>query len=199
MINMKFRFKLFSFILFFLNIQFGFSQNITESTRRSFNFNTKWVFLRRDAVGAEAMNYNDKSWVEVSIPHTMRLETKHNGGNVIYQGIGWYRRYFRISKAELGKRITLNFEGVQKNCEVFLNGEKLKEHFGGYLGFVVDITDKVKYEGNNVLAVRVSSSEDALTPPGKAQGKMDFNYYGGIFRLINLLFHSKIINIASSV
>ena len=63
----------------------------------------------------------------------------------------------------------MNFEGVQMNSEVFLNGEKLTSHYGGYLGFVVDITDKVKFNGNNVLAVRVSSENDPKTPPGKPQ------------------------------
>ena len=84
--------------------------------------------------------------------------------NTIYQGIGWYRRYFKMDKSNQGKRISLNFEGVQMNSEVFLNGEKLTTHYGGYLGFVVDITDKVKYEGNNVLAVRVSSENDPKNP-----------------------------------
>ncbi|WP_185955178.1 glycoside hydrolase family 2 TIM barrel-domain containing protein [Solitalea koreensis] len=164
----------------------------SESVRRVFNFNTNWAFYRGDAIGAEAINYDDKNWTEVSIPHTMRLEKKHNGGNRNYQGIAWYRRYFKLKKSDQGKRITVNFEGVQKNCEVFLNGEKVNEHFGGYLGFVVDITEKVKFEKNNVLAVRVSNMDDPFTPPGKAQAKLDFNYYGGIYRDVTLVISNKL-------
>ncbi|MET0946234.1 MAG: glycoside hydrolase family 2 TIM barrel-domain containing protein, partial [Flavobacterium sp.] len=98
----------------------------------------------------------------------------------------WYRKYFKIEKPASPKRITLNFDGVQKNCEVYLNGEKLTTHYGGYIGFVIDITDKVKFNENNVLAVRVSSLDDPLTPPGRPQSKLDFYYYGGIYRNVSL-------------
>jgi len=188
---MKLNFKIFLF-LFALHTTCTYGQSANLSPRTTLNFNTKWAFFRGDAPGAEAVNYNDKNWTAASIPHTMRLETKHNGGNQNYMGIGWYRRYFKINSTDFGKRITINFEGVQKNCEIFLNGERLKEHFGGYLGFSVDITDKVKYKGNNVLAVRVSNLDDPLTPPGKAQAKMDFSYFGGIYRDVSLLFTNKI-------
>lgn len=189
---MKINFRLFAFFLSVLFTSYGFSQTPAASPRLSLNFNTNWAFFRGDAPGAEAIKYNDENWTAVSIPHTMRLEPKHNGGNNNYTGIGWYRRYFKIDKASLGKRITLNFDGVQKNCAVFLNGEKLKEHFGGYLAFNVDISDKVRYGTNNVLAVRVSNQDDPLTPPGKAQAKMDFLYYGGIYRSVTLQFSNKI-------
>ncbi|KAF2336666.1 DUF4982 domain-containing protein [Flavobacterium nitrogenifigens] len=171
------------------------SKRITVSAknpRNALNLNTNWAFFRGDAKGAETVNYQDKDWASISIPHTMRLEKKHNGGNAIYQGIGWYRRYFKLDKQNQNKRITLNFEGVQMNCEVFLNGEKLTTHYGGYLGFVIDITNRVKYDNNNVLAVRVSSENDPLTPPGKPQSGLDFYYYGGIYRNVDLIVTNKL-------
>lgn len=189
---MKINFRFLTFLLFTLYTSRLFGQHTALSPRQNLSFNTRWAFLRGDATGAEAVSYNDKNWSAVSIPHTMRLEVKHNGGNQNYRGIGWYRRYFRIDKANSGKRITINFDGVQQNCIVFLNGEKLQEHFGGYLGFSVDITGKVKFDGDNVLAVKVSSLDDPLTPPGKAQSKMDFNYYGGIYREVTLQFTNKV-------
>jgi hypothetical protein len=168
------------------------AQKSNESTRKVLNLNTNWAFFRGDAKAAEAVHYQDKDWTSVSIPHTMRLEKKHNGGGKIYQGIGWYRRYFKMDQSNQGKRISLNFEGVQMNCDVFLNGEKLTTHYGGYLGFVVDITDKVKFSGNNVLAVRVSSENDPQTPPGKPQQGLDFYYYGGIYRNVTLSITNKL-------
>jgi hypothetical protein len=161
-------------------------ENELQSARKVLNFNTNWAFFRGDIQGAEAVHFQDKDWTAVSIPHSMRLEKKHNGGNTIYQGIGWYRRYFTIDKAYQGKRITLNFEGVQMNCEVFLNGQKVTTHHGGYLGFSVDISHNLKYDKQNVLAVRVSSENDPKTPPGKPQSGMDFYYYGGIYRDVTL-------------
>ena len=157
-----------------------------ENSRINLNLNSNWAFFRGDVKDAEKTDFQDKSWLGVSIPHTMRLETKHCGGGAIFQGIGWYRKYFKIEKPASQKRITLNFEGVQKNCDVYLNGEKLTTHYGGYIGFVIDITDKVKFNENNVLAVRVSSLDDPLTPPGRPQSKLDFYYYGGIYRNVSL-------------
>ncbi len=163
-----------------------------KSTRKVLNLNTNWAFFRGDAKAAETVNYQDKDWAAISIPHTMRLEKKHSGGGKIYQGVGWYRRYLKIDKLHQGKRISLNFEGVQMNCDVFLNGKKLTTHHGGYLGFRVDITDEVKYDGNNVLAVRVSSENDPKTPPGKPQSGLDFYYYGGIYRDVSLIITNKL-------
>lgn len=85
----------------------------TSSPRKTLNLNTNWAFYRGDASGAEQVEFKDEHWSSISIPHVMRLEKKHNGGNAIYQGIGWYRRYFRVGKQECRKRITLQFDGVK--------------------------------------------------------------------------------------
>jgi len=158
----------------------------------NYNFNTNWAFYRGDIQNAENIVFDDKDWFAVTIPHTMRLEKKHNGGGDIYQGIGWYRRYFRIPTSNKNKKIEVYFDGVQSSCEVFLNGEKVKTHYGGYIGFVVDLTNKIKFGKDNVLAVRVSNMDDPLTPPGKPLTKMDFNYYGGIYRNVKMRVTNKI-------
>ena len=85
---------------------------------------------------------------------------------MIYDGIGWYRRYFTIPKKFENKRIALSFEGVMKNCDVFINGNHISTHNGGYMGFTVDISQYVHADQNNLLAVRVSAEHDPLTPPG---------------------------------
>lgn len=159
-------------------------------TRELLDMNTHWAFHEGDAKQAASMTYDDRDWEAVSIPHVMRIERKHNGGEV-YQGIGWYRRYFRLSDHYRKKRITLHFEGVQTNCQVFLNGKKIAEHAGGYLGFVVDITNLVRFDADNLLAVRVSNADDERTPPGKPMRKLDFNYFGGIYRDVKLLITDK--------
>lgn len=199
--------RLIFFVLSIAAIQSAFCQNnvvnvkgITDKVapnqsgpiRKVFNLNTNWAFFRGDVNGAGAINFDDNKWYAVSVPHSMRLEKKHNGGAQVYQGVGWYRRYFKIDNGAIGKRITLNFGGVQKNCEVFLNGEKVATHYGGYLGFVVDITAGVKFDRSNVLALRVVNTNDPLTPPGKELERLDFNYYGGIYRDVSLIITNKI-------
>lgn len=162
------------------------------SARITLNMNTDWAFYRGDAVDGEQPGLDDTDWMPASIPHIMQLEKKHCGGNAIYQGIGWYRRYFKLPESYKGKRITVSFEGVMTSCDVFLNGKMVKDNYGGYIGFVADITDLIDFNGNNLLAIRVSAEYDPLTPPGKPQGKMDFYYYSGIYRDVNMVITDKL-------
>lgn len=167
-----------------------FADNV--SPRITLNMNTDWAFYRGDAVDGEQPGLDDTDWMPATIPHIMQLEKKHCGGNAIYQGIGWYRRYFKLPESYKGKRITVSFEGVMTSCDVFLNGKKVKDNYGGYIGFVADITDLIDFNGNNLLAIRVSAEYDPLTPPGKPQGKMDFYYYSGIYRDVNMVITDKL-------
>lgn len=178
-------------ICFQHTIPSSFGQHNARSPRSILNFNTNWAFFRGDVQEAEGIQFDDRSWFAVTVPHSMRLEKKHNGGNHIYRGVGWYRRYFKMDPSYQGKRLTLHFDGVQMNCDVYLNGQKLTSHYGGYLGFVVDISDRVRFDGNNVLALRVTNTDDPLTPPGKEQSRLDFYYYGGIYRDVKLVVTNK--------
>ena len=155
--------------------------------RETLNMNTDWAFFRGDVANGQAVDTDDAGWIPVSLPHVMQLEKKHCGGNVIYDGIGWYRRHFRLPAACQGKRVTVQFEGVMKNCEVYLNGERITEHHGGYMGFVADLTGHIRWDDDNVLAVRVDAADDPLTPPGKPQARMDFYYYSGIYRDVRMV------------
>ena len=170
----------------------GYGCNAASSGRQVLDMNTDWAFFRGDVSDGSRMDLDDSGWMPVVLPHIMQLETKHCGGNSIYDGVGWYRRYFKLPETDKDKRIVVSFEGVMTNCDVYLNGKKITEHHGGYMGFVADLTDHVDWNGNNVLAVRVSAEHDPLTPPGKPQDKMDFYYYSGIYRDVRMVITDKI-------
>ena len=160
--------------------------------RTVLNFNSDWGFYRGDLKGAEAIDYDDSAFVNVTVPHTMRLEQKHNNTvNGVYKGVGWYRRYFTLDQSYEGKKLQLQFEGVMTDSDVYLNGEKIYTRNGGYVGFTVDITDKVKLGEENVLALRVSNEDNPNTPPGKPDANLDFHYYGGIYRDVRLIASEK--------
>lgn len=72
-----------------------------------------------------------------------------------YKGTGWYGRAFRVPRAWAGKRVWLNFGGAHPSAEVWLNGEPLGENDLPFVPFAFDVTDAVRRDGNNVLAVRV--------------------------------------------
>ena len=162
------------------------------SPRISLNMNTDWAFYRGDVAGGELLSVADTAWMPVVLPHIMQLEKKHCGGNAIYDGVGWYRRYFKLPDSYRDKRIAVSFEGVMNACELYVNGRKVKEHKGGYVGFTVDISDYVKWQDNNLLAVRVSAEYDSLTPPGRPQDRLDFYYYSGIYRDVNMTISDKL-------
>lgn len=160
--------------------------------RVKLDMNTAWGFYRGDLSREEAAQSPDAEWMPVALPHIMQLEKKHCGGNSIYDGVGWYRRYFTLDAKYRGKRVAISFEGVMTGCEIFLNGCKVGEHHGGYLGFTVDVSDRVRWDGNNLLTVRVSAAPDPLTPPGKPQDKMDFYYYSGIYRDVSMIITDRL-------
>ena len=114
--------------------------------RKIVNFNNNWGFYLGDLTGAEAPVFDDSKFANITIPHTMRLEKKHaNGAESVYQGIGWYRNYFTVDEQYRGKTINIDFEGVMIDSDIYLNGEKVFTRNGGYVGFSVDITNKVRY------------------------------------------------------
>lgn len=159
----------------------------TSRPRTILNFNAGWGFYRGDLPGAEKTDFDDSGFASVTLPHTIRLEKKHCGdAKNVYQGTGWYRRHFTVDPRFKGQRLNIDFEGVMINSDVYLNGEKITSRNGGYIGFSADITGKVLWDKPNVLAIRVSNEDDEATPPGKPVANLDFLYYGGIYRDVNL-------------
>lgn len=76
--------------------------------------------------------------------------------------------------------------------KVFVNGKLLTEHFGGYLPVIVDVTDVLDWNGDNVIAVWADNSDDPSYPPGKAQDVLDYTYFGGIYRDCWLIAHNNV-------
>ena len=106
--------------------------------------------------------FKSEKWETVTLPHDYVLlqEAKEEYNNALgffkYEN-AWYRKTFILSKEDADKRLTLLFEGVATHATVYLNGCLLKHNFCGYTSFEVDITDYVKLEEENVLAVYVNT------------------------------------------
>lgn len=108
--------------------------------------------------------YLSERWDNVTLPHDYIIEgIPHEHGNVAlgffdYEN-GWYRKKFTLSPEDVGRRITLYFEGVATHATVYLNGCLMKHNFCGYTSFEVDITDIAYYDKENTLAVYVTTDE----------------------------------------
>ena len=126
-----------------------------------------------------------KEPITVDLPHTWNNIDGQDGGNDYFRGTGVYVKTF--AKPELGadELCWLQFDGVNSECEVFLNGDKITAHEGGYSTFRKEITELLKDE--NELTVKVTNAPNDRVYPQKA----DFTFYGGIYRDVTLVIVPK--------
>ena len=120
--------------------------------------------------GAARPDFDDSNWRRIDLPHDWAVELdfcsradcdhgfKPIGRNWPSSTIGWYRKTFHIPASDEGKRLSIWFDGVFRDCVAWLNGHYLGRHMSGYTSFQYDITDYADYGGKNVLVVRVDAS-----------------------------------------
>lgn len=164
--------------------------NTETNDRAAHELNVGWRFTKGDPKSAESIEFNDKDWEVVNLPHGLEIIPEEASGCANYTGPAWYRKTLDIpeNKAEqAAKHHTLYFEGIMGKSQIFLNGEKIQDHVGGYLPIVIDVTDKLIHGQKNLIAVRTDNSDDSSFPPGKPQKNLDFSYLGGIYRDVYLI------------
>ncbi|MEO6436683.1 MAG: glycoside hydrolase family 2 TIM barrel-domain containing protein, partial [Tepidisphaeraceae bacterium] len=147
-------------------------------TRRRICLNREWKFLHDDVSGAEVPGFDDASWQPIGLPHTFDLPYFRTPEFDV--GYGWYRTRFEVSGS--GCKCFLEFDGVFQVAEVFVNGQRVGAHAGGYTGFSINITDAVR-GGENVLAVRVNNLWNAQLQPRAGEHV----FCGGIYRDVHLV------------
>ncbi len=158
--------------------------------REILNFNTDWLYSSVDYENGFAAKLDDSGFDKVSVPHANTILETHKGEDfpnqiAAYRFVSWYRRHFALPAEYTGRHITVDFEGVATNAEVYLNGVQVGSHKGAYTSFSVDITDEVYTDGReNVLAVRVDSQKQTQVPP--EGGNVDYCLFGGIVRDVNM-------------
>lgn len=137
-------------------------------------------------------DYDDSGWPAIALPHTwstyettrekhpfIKCPAEHDS-TYWWHGWGWYRKRFVVDSRHKGNKIFAEFDGVQKYSKVFVNGKYVGDHKGGYTSFSFDITDYVKYGGNNVLAVEVNNQRDDRFGQIAPMSAGNFNVYGGV-------------------
>lgn len=166
---------------------------LENSGRQVWNFNAGWRFHRGDVAGAEATDFDDRSWEVVTTPHTVQLMPAEASGCRNYQGIVWYRKHFRLPAECKDRIVTLHFEAIMGKQTLYVNGKKVKEHEGGYLPVTIDLTALGHTAGDDlVVAICADNSDDKSYPPGKKQMTLDFAYHGGIYRDVWLIAKNKV-------
>ena len=146
--------------------------------RQIISLNQAWAFTK------EAQSLPTQilpEWETVNLPHTWNAVDGQDGGNDYYRGTCWYAK--ALDKADLpeGQRYYLEIRGANSSADVYLNGEKLAHHDGGYSTWRVELTDHV--QAQNLLAIAVDNAPNDRVYPQMA----DFTFYGGLYRNVNLI------------
>lgn len=166
-----------NFFVFIPTLMLAFNSFGRENTL----LDSDWRFKLGDILGAETVGFGDTNWQTVSIPHNWGWAQAQEGKDY-YRGPGWYRRELDL-KPEPGKRYFLRFEAASLFADVYVNGDFLGEHRGGFGAFCFEITRHLSASGTNLIAVRVSNSRE----PDIAPLSGDFSVYGGIYRPVHLI------------
>ncbi|MGB6886281.1 MAG: glycoside hydrolase family 2 TIM barrel-domain containing protein [Candidatus Acidiferrum sp.] len=148
--------------------------------RLVFPINRNWRYNRSFVEGAHGKEFDDSAFERVVIPHTNVRLPWHSFDDKEYEFVSIYRRRFRLPAEARGKRVFVDFEGVMTASTVWINGVKLGEYKGGYTPFSFDLTPHIDFDGENVLAVDVDSTERPDIPPFGYQ--IDYLTFGGIYR-----------------
>ena len=137
-----------------------------------------WMFVKEAENAADAAS---KEGTAISLPHTWNAVDGQDGGNDYHRGTCWYVTKFQKPELEAGSQVYVEFLGASVIADVYLNGEAVAHHEGGYSTFRVNLTDKLQEE--NVLAVALNNADNNYVYPQKA----DFTFYGGLYRMVNLI------------
>jgi len=160
-------------VLFDEGWRFAFGH--TSDPDKDFSYGRGQAFAKAGrAPGALSSKFDDSLWRQVDLPHDWVVELPFQNGedpNLRSHGykpvgrafpettIGWYRKSFDIPISDEGKRLGLEFDGVFRDSEVWLNGHRVGGNKSGYTGFRCDITDYANYGGTNTVVVRVDASQ----------------------------------------
>jgi beta-galactosidase len=137
----------------------------TPRERRNFDFD--WRFHKGDVENAQAVGMDASGWRELNLPHDWSIEGPHSAGlasgtGFLPGGIGWYRKAFTLPESMNGRMVFIEFDGIYRDSDVWINGEHLGHRPFGYASFEYDLTPHLKFgDEANVLAVKVDHTAEA--------------------------------------
>lgn len=158
----------------------------TASGRTVRNFDKNWRFVKQDVPGADNPVFDDSQWRKLDVPHDWSIEGPYDqanptgsGGGYLPAGIGWYRKAFTVDAADAKRKVSIEFDGVMSNSEVWVNGYYLGKRPYGYVSFVYDMTGHLNFGSKpNIIAVKVDNSN---------QPASRFYTGSGIYRHVRLI------------
>ena len=146
--------------------------------RQTVDLNRKWAFSKESESIPSQM---PKKWIYVNLPHTWNGIDGQDGGGDYYRGTCFYAKELRKADLPKAEKYFLEFQGANSSADVYVDGQKLFHHDGGYSTFRVDVTDAL--QDVSLLTVAVDNSPTDSVYPQQA----DFTFYGGLYRNVRLI------------
>ncbi len=183
--------KIITCLLLLFIVQLSFAQ----SSRNIIDFDKSWKFFLGDDSAAINKNYDDSKWRTISLPHDWSIEGRFSEtnpattqGGALPGGIGWYRKTFTLPDSIKDKNVSIEFDGIYRNSEVWINEHYLGKRPNGYISFQYDLTPYIKvYPEKNIIAVKVDNSQ---------QPNSRWYSGSGIYRNVRLVITNRIATIA---
>ncbi len=156
--------------------QWRFHPGNAADPHSDFDFGLKDHYFCKtgEPFGPLSADFDDSRWRPMDLPHDWVVELEFDtiaqddslnshgykavGRSRPAHSVGWYRKAFMIPESDRNKRISIEFDGVYRDCMVWLNGCYLGRHWSGYSSFRHDLSDYVVYGKKNLLVVRVDAS-----------------------------------------
>ena len=146
------------------------------AANRMTDFGQSWKFALVNPDGitdptgayANAMDpgFDDSGWQQLDVPHDWSIElapvdnaSTSSATGFLPGGLAWYRKHFTLPKSLAGQRISIEFDGVYRNSNVYLNGKLLGNHPYAYTGFSYDLTGLVHTDGVTEDVIAVSAAD----------------------------------------
>jgi beta-galactosidase len=154
------------FLTILLSICYNQCARSASEVRQTENFGRDWRFYLGDLKDAQKPTFCDTSWRRLNLPHDWSIEGEFSdknpatpGGGALPGGIGWYRKSFTLAESDKNKCVFVDFDGVYRNSEVWINGHYLGKRPYGYSSFRYEMTPYLYFDNRpNVIAVRVDNS-----------------------------------------
>ena len=159
-----------------LDADWKFAFGHSAQPEKDFNYGAKNVFVKSGAAAGTAIDakFNDSGWRSLDLPHDWAVELpfvkvdnfdvqshgyKPVGGLFPATSIGWYRKHFKVARVDSGHRFQIQFDGIYRDANIWINGFFVGNNKSGYVGAAYDVTDYINYDKENVLVVRADATQ----------------------------------------
>lgn len=131
--------------------------------RQVINFNHDWKFTKGNPANAQLASFDDAGWQKIHLPHDWAIfgpvDSLGDGetGKLPWRDEAWYRKTFRLNPQDAGKRVYFLFDGIMARPKIYINGQLAGQWDYGYNSFYLDVSDRVDFKKENVIAVHVDT------------------------------------------